>query len=248
MSEPLRLDVPMGAQPDEETCGPTCLYAVYRFFGDDIGFEQVSAGVRRLEGGGTLAVFLANHALHRGYRATLYTYNVELFDPSWFARDDVDIAARLQAQLQHKRLPRVREATHGYLEFLRLGGELKLKDLSSRLITATLARGRPIITGLSSTFLYRAMRERAIPPDFPDDDVRGVPAGHFVAVCGYDPHGRIVRIADPYVQNPFVARDQPAMVYEVPMARLIGAVFLGILTHDANLLVIEPGAGRERGT
>ena len=28
--------------------------------------------------------------------------------------------------------------------------------------------------------------------------------------------------------------------YRVSIARLLGAVLLGILTHDANLLVIEP--------
>ena len=48
--------------------------------------------------GGTLDVFLANHALKRGYDATIFTYNLDLFDPTWFALPNDEIRARLAAQ------------------------------------------------------------------------------------------------------------------------------------------------------
>ena len=41
-------------QPDDTTCGPTCLHAVYRFFQDTISLDQVIAECTQLEGGGTL--------------------------------------------------------------------------------------------------------------------------------------------------------------------------------------------------
>jgi len=41
--------------------------------------------------GGTLAVNLANHALRRGYRALIVTYNLTVFDPSWFRADRPDL-------------------------------------------------------------------------------------------------------------------------------------------------------------
>src|SRR5690606_33790014 len=71
-------------QPNDTTCGPTCLHAVYRYFGEDIDLGHVIDEVPPLPGGGTLAVWLANHALQRGYDATIFTYNLQLFDPSWF--------------------------------------------------------------------------------------------------------------------------------------------------------------------
>ena len=86
------------AQPDDTTCGPTCLHGVYRFYGDPIELAQVIHEVVPLESGGTLAVQLACHALRRGYRATLYTYNLALFDPTWFATPERDIAERLRPQ------------------------------------------------------------------------------------------------------------------------------------------------------
>ncbi len=55
-------------------------------------------------------------------------------------------------------------------------------------------------------------------------------------LCGYDKEKREVLVADPYKMNP-VSNDH---YYMVSIARLLGAVLLGILTHDANLLIIEP--------
>ncbi|HPF71947.1 MAG TPA: cysteine peptidase family C39 domain-containing protein, partial [Candidatus Krumholzibacteria bacterium] len=68
-------------QPDETTCGPTCLHAIYRYYGDDIPLDQVVREVPTLEQGGTLAVLLAGHALARGYRAAIHTYKLQIFDP-----------------------------------------------------------------------------------------------------------------------------------------------------------------------
>jgi hypothetical protein len=45
-----------------------------------------------------------------------------------------------------------------------------------------------------------------------------------------------VRIADPLHPNPLA----PEQYYEVGFARLVCAILLGVLTYDANFLVIEP--------
>ncbi len=228
-----RLSIDMAGQPDDVSCGPTCLQALYRYYGNDLPINQLIDEVRMLDEGGTMAVFLANHALRNGYRATIYTYNLQLFDPSWF-KGDTDIAERLQKQARHKRARRLQIATKGYLEFLRLGGEVRFREMNARLIRDYLRRGIPMLTGLSSTYLYDAMRE--VPDTNADDDLRGEPAGHFVILSGYDPETRHVRIADPWPEHPY----EPAHDYEVTISRLVGAILLGVVTYDANLLVIEP--------
>ncbi|MFH1021272.1 MAG: C39 family peptidase, partial [Pseudomonadota bacterium] len=81
------LDVAILPQPDLITCGPTCLHAVYQYYGDDITLTKVIDEVKSLETGGTLDVFLACHALRRGYKARIYTYNLQVFDPTWFLHD-----------------------------------------------------------------------------------------------------------------------------------------------------------------
>lgn len=232
----LRLPVQMLPQPDETTCGPTCLQAIYRYWGEDANLAEVIARTEKLRHGGTFAIFLACDALRQGYQATIYTYNLTVFDPTWFV-PGADIAERLQRQREVKPDARLQHVTAGYLEFLRLGGRLRLTDLSRPLIRGLLRRKLPIITGLSSTYLYRAAREFG--PDDTPDDIRGLPAGHFVVLTGYDRERRNVLVADPYWRHPY----SPSHEYWVNIDRLIGAVLLGIVTHDANLLVISPRRG-----
>lgn len=228
----LRLPIKMSAQPDETTCGPTCLESIYRYLGEREALPEVIQRTRRLAQGGTFAVFLAVDALKKGLKATIYTYNLMVFDPTWFEHK-TDIAARLREQGKHKRDPRLRLATEGYLEFLELGGRLRLTDLTRGLIRGLLQRRHPILTGLSSTYLYRTAREHG-PADTPDD-IRGNPAGHFVVIAGYDRRERSLLIADPYGPHPFGGKRE----YWISIDRVMGAVLLGIVTHDANLLVIE---------
>lgn len=234
-----RLSLDILPQPDELTCGPTCLHAVYRYYGDDISLDRVIAEVPMLESGGTLGVWLACHALKRGYRATTYTFKLQLFDPSWFQPGGPDIVERLEAQLQVKSDPRLQTATRAYLEYFRLGGKLKLADLTPALIRRYLKRQRPIITGLSATFLYRSPREFGDNCDY--DDIRGEPSGHFVVLCGYDRQTRETLIADPLRINPLGTGQQ----YRSPINRVINSVLLGVLTYDGNLVILEPPKNRE---
>jgi hypothetical protein len=230
-----RLHFQIAAQPDEVTCGPTCLHGIYQFFGDTVPLSDVIGGVDMLAsgGGGTLDVFLANHALGRGYRVTLYTYNLHIFDPSWFLLPVPDLSQRLRAQAGEKPDVKLRVATEGYLRFLELGGKLRFEDLRPSLIRRILNRGVPIMTGLSATYLYQSRRE--LPETGTPDDVRGEPSGHFVVLSGYDRDTKLVDVADPYEWNPISGQ----RYYSVGLHRLIGAVLLGTLTYDANLLVIE---------
>ena len=228
-----RLPVRTLPQPDETTCGPTCLHAVYRYWGESEPLTNVIARTSRLEQGGTFAVFLACDALRKGYKATIYTYNLLVFDPTWF-KPGVDIAERLRAQSAQKTEARLQQVTPGYLEFLSLGGRLRFMDLSPKLIDRLLRRRFPILTGLSSTYLYHAAREYG--PADEKDDIRGFPTGHFVLIAGYDAARRRVLIVDPYEPHPYGSTHE----YWISIDRAVGAVLLGIVTHDANLLVVHP--------
>ncbi|KAA0215884.1 MAG: hypothetical protein DYG94_06935 [Leptolyngbya sp. PLA3] len=242
------LELEMLPQPDDVTCGPTCLHAVYRFWGEDVPLEEVVGSVHLLNaeaGRGTLAVNLGSHALKRGYKATLYTFNLHMFDPTWFAGERTERAAllrsKLEAQAEAKAKGNVKfaVATRAYIEFLGLGGEIRFEDLTGRLISGHIRAGCPVLVGLSATYLYRAAREYG--PDDIEDDVRGLPAGHFVVLHGYEPRVRRLHVTDPLADNPgFAARN-----YTVPMSRLVPAIMLGVLTYDGNLLVIEPAGRRD---
>lgn len=235
-----RLPFTIRPQPDGSTCGPTCLQSVYEYYGDDIPLEQVVKEVPSVEGGGTLAVFLALHALRRGFKATIYTYKLQLFDPTWFASGKFDLGAKLKEQMKAKEDAKLRAASGAYLGFLELGGTVRFDDLTPGLIRKYLKCAIPIITGLSATCLYRTPREFG--PHSELDDVRGDPSGHFVVLCGYDGKTRSVLVADPLLPNPV----SPNSTYAVPIERVICAILLGVLTYDGDLLIIQ-GSSRLRG-
>jgi hypothetical protein len=229
-----RLSLDIGSQPDDTTCGPTCLHAIYQFYGLELSLERVISATRRLDHGGTLDVFLALDALSRGFDCTIYPYNMALFDPTWFDGSPSTVRDSLAARLERPAEPDTHMAILAYLEFIDRGGHLAYRDLTSSLIRSTLKAGTPILTGLNCNYLYRSPRENPITNE--SDPIHGLPCGHFVVLYGYDRGDRHVLVADPFRGNPL----DPGQSYRVGVERLIGAILLGALTFDANLLVIAP--------
>ena len=238
----LKLDIL--PQPDDVTCGPTCLHAVYRHYGFEFPLEELIQCVPQLKGGGTLAVQLGCDALRRGFSATIYTADLQVFDPTWFnppaLRMAEHLAERLRKQAEVKPWPRMRMSTEGYLEFLSRGGTIRMRDFSAALLRRYLKRSVPILTGLSATYLYGCSREHGSTGE--PDDIRGESMGHFVVLYGYHTPSHSVLVADPLLANPL----GPEHHYQLGADRVIRAILLGIVTYDANMLVIEPPAVRKR--
>ena len=233
---PARID--MLRQPDNSTCGPTCLHAVYSYYGETWPLDRVIAETPSLDEGGTLAVMLGCHALEHGYRATLYSYNLTVLDPTWFLRPGIDLASKLRSQAERKTDPKLAIACRAYLEFLRLGGELRMDDLNLDLLRTHLDAHQPLLAGVSATYLYGCARELSN-GDY--DDIGGFPSGHFVVLADWSNAPKAVRVYDPWQRDP--VRDRHS--YWVDIHRLVNAIMLGVLTYDGNILVIEP---KERST
>lgn len=232
------LDIQIEAQPNDVTCGPTCLQAVYHYFGESLSLEEVITHVKYVEGGGTLAVLLGCHALSRGYQATIHTCNLHMFDPSWFDKDKpVNLIDKLVQQKKVKTARKFVKATNAYIDYLELGGKIIFDELTPTTLTKYFRKKLPILSGLSATYLYRSAREISIDDyGIRYDDIAGEPSGHFVVLCGYDEETHDVVVADPYTKNPFFGEKR----YRVKANRIINAIMLGVLTYDANILVISP--------
>jgi len=205
---------------------------VYRYYGDDITLNDVVREVVPLSTGGTLGVHLGNHARSRGYRATIFSCNLQLFDPTWF-REGEDLEMQLRAQARYKKEDtKLHEATEAHLRFIEAGGTVFFGEITPDRLHGYLGHGVPVLTGLSATYLYGTQREHQDAPD----SVRGHPVGHFVVLCGADPaHGRVL-VADPLEDEP----QNRSHYYWVATDRLMTSILLGVLTYDASVLVIEP--------
>lgn len=223
---------PIRRQPDDITCGPTCLHSVYTYYGDQTGLEDVIRQVPSLRGGGTLGALLGLHALKRGYKVWIYTYNLDVFDPTWFVLSRTDMIAKLKQQMKVKKRAKFHVACQAYIDFLKAGGEIKFHDLSADLMSAYLLQGIPLLTGLSATYLYKTSREYGKYPV--PDDIRGEPQGHFVVLTSFDPEENAVTVADPYDPDSM----SYGQTYRISMEHLICAILLGVVTYDGNLIVI----------
>ncbi len=230
----LFLDFDIKAQPDEVTCGPTCLHALYQYYDDKISLPQVIREVKQLKNGGTLAVMMGSHALKRGYQASIYTYNLNVMDPTWFKLSSRKIAENLRRQMLFKvKRRKLLVASNAYINFLESGGKLLSAELDEHLIKGYLKKSVPILAGLSATYLYGTPRE--IPTTNKYDSIKGEPVGHFAIINGYDINSGSVYLADPMNPNPLKSQ-----YYSVTFDRLINSIMLGIVTYDANLLIIQP--------
>ena len=125
---------------------------MYRYFNDPIPLHQVIAEAKQLEGGGTLAVYLGSHALARGYKATLYTYNLRIFDPTWFLPGNQQVADKLKDSANTREaLPGSRSVTEAYLELLNMSGPNRVGVLTASLSSECLHKssvgygGQPLI-------------------------------------------------------------------------------------------------------
>src|SRR5665647_130647 len=125
----LPMELTILPQPDDTSCGPTSLHAVYRYYNLEVELAQLIADISSLETGGTLAVYLGIDALQRGMDATLYSYNLKMFDPTWAGLAPSVLIDKLEQQQEFKKKKRFFQASQAYITFLRLGGII-LFDLS----------------------------------------------------------------------------------------------------------------------
>lgn len=228
----------MSLQPDDQTCGPTSLHSIYRYYDDDITLEEVINTVKYTKSGGTIDAYLGQHALQRNYKVSLYVHNLVIFDPSWFVPRKLSnnkLIKKLKQQMEVKTSKRLRESSQAYIDYLELGGNILYHELTVSMLKKFFARKIPILTGLSATNLYQSKREIDVEDKSVYDDINGSPTGHFVVLCGYNENKRHIIVADPHRKNP-ISRD---IFYNVSISRLINSIMLGVLTHDGNLLAIQ---------
>ena len=230
------MNVKILPQPDDVTCGPTSLHAIYHHYGYQISLHRLISEIEMLEGGGTLGVFLGLDALKRGFDATIHSVNLEIFDPTWVNLSMQALADKLRQEYAAKHRAKLRVAIKAYLRFIELGGIVSLKDFKPGLFDRYFKKNVPLIAGVSTTFLYQSKREYTNSDNMSVfDDIHGDPMGHFVVVYGENEEKKFL-IADPDCTNP-IAHDH---YYAVERNRLVHSILLGILTYDSLILAVQP--------
>jgi hypothetical protein len=227
--------IKIAPQPTDCSCGPTTLQAMYTHLGLEISIEQLIAEVECVDNGGTLAVLLGIDAIKRGFRVKLYSYDINFFDPTWKGLPSKDLIDKLVEQEHHKNDPKFLQASAAFARFLSEGGEILFDEMTPELLRELFLSDKPVLTGLSATWLNKCKREyTGSQGESVYDDVQGGPLGHFVILYGIDENLQ-VSVADPDLNNDIVGEN----LYKIPFSLILQSVMLGIVTYDANFLVIS---------
>ena len=86
--------------------------------------------------------------------------------------------------------------------------------------TACSPTRKPVICGVSATYLYQNMRETA---DNQENDIIGQPVGHFVVVSGWDSATRTVTISDPQQESHLRNGNLSSALHEIQQCGDAGA-------------------------
>lgn len=231
----LELIHPIETQPDCITCGPCALHSIYHHYQDSIGLDEVIQQVRYMPMGGTLSVFLGCHALNRGYSATLHSFNLDVIDPTWFRGKQINLLQKLKQQVMSHDDSKVIEATQAYIEFLELGGKINFQTVSFEQIQNYIKNRTPILSGINATYFYQTMRDYTNKDNrVVYDEWEGRPSGHFIVIYDYDQNQQLA-VADPFSPHPLSRQHH----YSVSYTHWLHAMLLGVLTYDAEFLIIE---------
>jgi hypothetical protein len=231
------LKVSILPQPDEESCGATCLHAVYQFFQYQVPLAEVVGSVVKIDSGGTLIPFLGQHALAQGFASTIVPFDVRVFDPSWKRCSPKDLRDRLLQSAERRPDAKTSLAVRAYAEFLSAGGEIRFDEPRCELLQDYLLKGFPIISGVSATYLYQSKRETEELGDIGYNDLLGQPRGHFVVIEGFDGKMDTVSVADPQYRNP---RSPGCQHLDYPCPHFLNSVLMGSITFDAAFLIVQP--------
>jgi hypothetical protein len=210
---------------------PDLLAQVYRFLGYERAVDEVISDTRRNADGGTLGVYLGISALRNGFRPTIYTYNLRIFDPTWRRLSPPEISGKLRERRRFVRSRRLKRAIAAYVEYLGMGCRVPVFRARCGFLVGLLQTGHPILTGFERNvpLWVRSRTQRGVRRRF-----AASPRGISSSCAGYYPRSDRFVVRDPSSNIPFSRNGK----YTVEARRLIAAILLGDVTYDANLLVL----------
>ncbi|MBN1900523.1 hypothetical protein JW926_04265 [Candidatus Sumerlaeota bacterium] len=223
-----KLDIAPEIQPDDISCGLSCLKMVLDYYDQEQDMQALSEICPPLYDIGLFDSQLGKTAIDLGFDVTIYTYNYRIFHPIWNRLHLSDLIGKLVIKQACAMTPHQALSARHYIEYLQKGGELLFYPLSKELILAHLDQEIPVIAALDMSFLYDCVAFY--------DEFSEYRATHFVIIHGYDPKRNVFHVCDPWHSIPIPHENGR---YAVDADRVINAIFLGQDRNDSSLIVIR---------
>jgi hypothetical protein len=176
-----------------KTCGPSCLLNIYQHFGRKTSLATIlkELGVKNDES--THLPQLARHLNRNRLKTVILSSCAHNISPNWATKNKKEVIELLKKWVTHNSKDKwLADALH-LLFYLQEGGEVKLVDLTTKVIDGHLAKSDVVLSCLEESWLWG---KRKISGTAKFDNIRGHTEGHFVVV--YDRRGSDYLVSDPF--------------------------------------------------
>jgi hypothetical protein len=209
----MKIDVPLVKQKDKNGCGAAGMSMIYKFFGVNLSQEEIIKKIGGLTRWGSFTVDHALMANELGFSTTVYSYNLEYYDPSDSKLSRKELIKKTGELIKKEnRQYNIRELK-SILKVLRsdVSYEMRIPTLNS--IKKFLDKRIPVVVAVNSAVLFEKKK-----------DLRW---GHFLALTGYE-------------KNRFYYNDPHGIKGTISDEKLIFALSNNVFDSSAYLLVIKP--------
>jgi hypothetical protein len=222
-------------------CMQTSATQLLSFFDPTVKVEdvikEVPVYVENSEKIGTSPGHLGAYFVQKGYKTTVYIFDVELFDLSWESSSGIEIIKLLKRRQEYIPANSWLAKYHhilvdGWELFVKAGGSFAQPPLSKQLIIDLLTKS-PILVMVNSTYLNHQSKQQYNKNEdkFEDDAIKGRSLTHGVTCAGYKDDKFL--IVDP---------DPPAGIEQhrwIESDHLIASIMAAQTESDNLLMVIE---------
>jgi hypothetical protein len=231
-------DVPLLKQGIQD-CVQSSASQMLSFYGINKSVEEIKKEVpvdidsEGKELGSSLG-HIATYFIQLGFKTTIHTVDLEIFDQSWKGSNNEQLINNLQERKKYIKHARYEEqimnhVIDGYILFLEKGGKVELPIVDEKYLYNLLTHG-PIYTVVSYNFLNQSPKYKFVKNSKPmQDDMAGTPNTHVIVISGYK-DGKF-EITDPDYEFGGKRLIEPSL--------LIGAFYLAETDCDPILITLE---------
>ncbi|GBE19956.1 MAG TPA: hypothetical protein ENG87_00210 [Candidatus Pacearchaeota archaeon] len=178
----MKLKVPVLEAKNRLGCGPTSLSMILNYYRKNYSEKQVidnlEIGLIKKEDLGARAVDLALLAKKFGFDVICYSYNMELYRPSFSRLSKPGLISEIKKLLQKKHSASNKAVLKTTIKLLENNADFKIKMPSIDDIIKFLKKGIPVILAVNAKILFEVEKLQGF-PKIPNN------MGHFIVLTGF---------------------------------------------------------------
>jgi uncharacterized protein YvpB len=188
-------DVPLIQQGLQE-CAQASAAQLLNFLGRNKTIDEVKEEVpvyldKEGQPLGTSIGHIANYFIQQGYKTTIHTTDIQLFDRSWIGKTNEELIELLQQREKYIKHPIYGADVFdvifdGYISYLKEGGSITFPLIDETYLVKMLEKG-PLFAVVSYNFLNSIPKYKYIKDEnkYLQDPIQGNPTTHSIVIAGY---------------------------------------------------------------